>query len=187
VVSGVLDGRRSGRESPAASGGVGRARERVELCEMRRGSECGHWRYSKRELGARGWASWPRIPAMCASAHAPVHGGGGEGGTEREGPRRREREKRGARGNDSVPGRTGPRDRERRGTRAGEATGTNRSAPAGRGRERERAGEKDAADRWIPPARRHGRAAWLGRAGLLGYFSFFFFSGFSNSFSISFL
>jgi hypothetical protein len=46
---------------------------------------------SKRELGARGWASWPRIPATCASAHAPVHGEGGEGGTDREGPRRRER------------------------------------------------------------------------------------------------
>jgi hypothetical protein len=32
---------------------------------------------SKREMGARGWASWPRIPATCASAHAPVHGGMG--------------------------------------------------------------------------------------------------------------
>jgi hypothetical protein len=56
-----------------------------------------------------------------------------------------------------------------------------------RARERESAGEEAAVDRWIPPVRRHGRAAWLGRAGLLGYFSFFFFSGFSNSFSISFL
>jgi hypothetical protein len=41
AVSGELDGRESGRGSPAASGGVGRARERAELCEMRRGSECG--------------------------------------------------------------------------------------------------------------------------------------------------
>jgi hypothetical protein len=73
------------------SGGVGKARERAELCEMRRRSECGHWRGSKRELGARGWASWLRILATCASAHAPVHDGGGEGGTDREGPRRRER------------------------------------------------------------------------------------------------
>jgi hypothetical protein len=47
-------------------------------------------------VGARGWVPWPRIPATCASAHAPVHGEGGEGGTDREGPRRREREKRGA-------------------------------------------------------------------------------------------
>jgi hypothetical protein len=28
---------------------------------------------------------------MCVSAHAPVHGGCGEGGTDTEGPRRRER------------------------------------------------------------------------------------------------
>jgi hypothetical protein len=49
-----------------------------------------------------------------------------------------EREKRGARGNDSAPGRTGPRDKERRGTRAVEATGADRSALAGRERERER-------------------------------------------------
>jgi hypothetical protein len=38
-------------------------------------------------------ASWPRIPATCASAHAPVHGGGGEGRIDREGPQRRERER----------------------------------------------------------------------------------------------
>jgi hypothetical protein len=30
---------------------------------------------------------------MCASADAPIHGGCGEGGTDREDPRRREREK----------------------------------------------------------------------------------------------
>jgi hypothetical protein len=54
AVSGELDGRGSGRGSPAASGGVGRARERAELCEMRRGSECGHGRGSKRELGRVG-------------------------------------------------------------------------------------------------------------------------------------
>jgi hypothetical protein len=70
---------------------VGKARERAKLCKMRRESECGLWRGSKRELGARGWASWPRILASCASAHAPVHGEGEEGGTDREGPRRRER------------------------------------------------------------------------------------------------
>jgi hypothetical protein len=37
AVFGELDGWGSGRGSPAASGGVGRARERAELCEMRRG------------------------------------------------------------------------------------------------------------------------------------------------------
>jgi hypothetical protein len=39
-----------------------------------------------------GRATWPRIPATCASAHSLVHGGRGEGGAEREGPRHRERE-----------------------------------------------------------------------------------------------
>jgi hypothetical protein len=96
----------------------------------------------------------------------------GEGGTVREGPRRREREK-GRVGNGSSPGRTSPRDRERRGTRTGEATGADRSAPAGIGRERESAGEKAATDRRGPPVRLRGCAAWLGRAGLLGWFSFF--------------
>jgi hypothetical protein len=35
AVSGELDGRERGRGSPAAAGGVGRARERVKLHEMR--------------------------------------------------------------------------------------------------------------------------------------------------------
>jgi hypothetical protein len=35
AVSGELDGRSRGRGSPAAAGGVGRARERVKLREMR--------------------------------------------------------------------------------------------------------------------------------------------------------
>jgi hypothetical protein len=48
----------------------------------------------------------------CASAHAPVHGERGVGGTDRAGPRRRER-KRGTRGNGSVTSDPGPRDRER--------------------------------------------------------------------------
>jgi hypothetical protein len=39
TVSGELDGRGRGHGSPVASDGVGRARERVELCEMMRGSE----------------------------------------------------------------------------------------------------------------------------------------------------
>jgi hypothetical protein len=51
AVSSELDGRKRGRGSPTASGGEGKARERAVLCEMRRGSECGHWRGSKK--GAR--------------------------------------------------------------------------------------------------------------------------------------
>jgi hypothetical protein len=42
---------------------------------------------------ARGRASWPRNPATCVSAHAPVHGERGGGRTDRAGPRRRERRK----------------------------------------------------------------------------------------------
>jgi hypothetical protein len=42
---------------------------------------------------AHGRASWPRNPATCASAHTPVHGERGGGGTDRAGPRRRERRK----------------------------------------------------------------------------------------------
>jgi hypothetical protein len=141
AVSGELDGRGSGRGSLAASGDVGRARERAELCEMRRGSKCGRWRGSKRELGARGWASWPRIPATCASARAPVHGEGSEGGTDREGPRRREREK-GRAGKGSAPGRTGPRDRERRGTLVGRSNWRRHVGPSvQRARERARGRE----------------------------------------------
>jgi hypothetical protein len=41
----------------------------------------------------RGRALWPRNPVTCVSAHTLVHGEHGEGGTDREGPRRRERRK----------------------------------------------------------------------------------------------
>jgi hypothetical protein len=71
------------------------------------------------------------------------------------------------------------RGRERRGTRAGEATSADRSAPAGRGLEREKA----AADRQC------GRAGTIltGPSCAAGLLFLFIFSGFSNSFSISFL
>jgi hypothetical protein len=55
VASNELDDRGGGRWSPARSDGVGRARERAGIREMRQGNECGHGRGSKRELGA--WAS----------------------------------------------------------------------------------------------------------------------------------
>jgi hypothetical protein len=54
VVSGELDGREHERESPAASGGEDRARERVRVCEMRRGASAGHWRGSKMGVGRVG-------------------------------------------------------------------------------------------------------------------------------------
>jgi hypothetical protein len=98
-----------------------------------------------------GRATWPRIPATCASARSLVHGGRGEGGTDREGLRRRERERRGARGNCSVSGRTGPRGGEGKGARGGGgATGADKLAPLGREREGEARGAETAADRWRP-------------------------------------
>jgi hypothetical protein len=73
---------------------------------------------------------------MCVSARSLVHSGRGEGGADREGPRRRERERRGTRGNGSVSGRTCPRGREGRGAWGrGEATGADKLAPLGRERE----------------------------------------------------
>jgi hypothetical protein len=65
----------------------------------------------------------------CASAHAPVHGGRGEGGTDRAGPWRKER-KGDARGQRLGTGEPGPRDRERESELAKE-TGADRLAPLG--------------------------------------------------------
>jgi hypothetical protein len=67
----------------------------------------GHWQGSKKGSWAHGRASWPRNPATCASAHALVHGEREEGGTDRAGPRRRER-KRDAWGNGSATGEPSP-------------------------------------------------------------------------------
>jgi hypothetical protein len=76
----------------------------------------------------------------CASAHALVYGERGEGKTDREGPRRRERRE----GERATAQRLAAqaRERERRGTRVGEVTGADRSTPAGIGRERESTGER---------------------------------------------
>jgi hypothetical protein len=85
-----------------------------------------------------------------------------------------EREKRGRAGNGSAPGSAGPRDRERRGGRAGEATSADRLAPVGRGRERESA--------WERKQSLTGGASLSSGAGArpgwaeLGCFSFFSFS-----------
>jgi hypothetical protein len=54
AISGELDGWERGRGSPAAVGGVSRARERVKLCEMRRGVCTGHCRGSKKGAGRVG-------------------------------------------------------------------------------------------------------------------------------------
>jgi hypothetical protein len=82
------------------------------------------------------------------------------------------------------------REAEREEKRAGEETNADRSTLVGREREREGARERKLP--LIGRARLSGGAgarARLDRAELvlLGCISFFFFSGFSNSFSISFL
>jgi hypothetical protein len=125
AVFGELDGWEPGCGSPAAAGGMGRARETAKLSGMRRGVCAGHWRGSKKGSWACGRASWPRNPATCASAHSPVHGESGEGVTDKAGPRRRER-KGDARGATARHWRTRPvRQRER-------ANGRRKLAPTGR-------------------------------------------------------
>jgi hypothetical protein len=126
-----------------------------------------------------GRATWPRIPATCASARSLVHGGRGEGEADREGPRRRERERQREREKGRVGQRldiwqNGPaRQRGKRG--AGGATSANKLAPLDREREGEMRRVETAADRWRPPVRRRGRAAWLGRAGPAGLLCLFLF------------
>jgi hypothetical protein len=120
---------------------MGRAQERVKLSEVRRGVCAGHWRGSKKGSWVRGRASWPRNPATCASAHSPVHGESGEGGTDKAGPWRRER-KGDARGQRLGTGELGPRDREReRESERAKKIVADRSAPLGNEREREGAHE----------------------------------------------
>jgi hypothetical protein len=139
AISDELDGRGSERGSPVVFGGVGRARERAELCEMRRGSECGHGRGSKRELGA-----WVGIVAEnFGDVRECAHDGprrGGEGETDWEGPRRRERQK-GRAGNGSAPSSVGPRGREGREAQRGKqlaSTGRPQRVESERGSVRER-------------------------------------------------
>jgi hypothetical protein len=136
---------------------------------------------------------------MCASAHAPVHGGRGEGGTDKAGPRHRE--KRGRAGQRLGTGEPGPRDRERESERAKEI-GADRSGPLGSEREREGARERE------PPltggvhqsggagARARGLAglSWAGWAAFLFSFSldflipfyFFFYRVFKSKFKLGF-
>jgi hypothetical protein len=101
-----------------------------------------------------------------------------------------EREK-GARGATTQQLANQAREAEREEERAGEETGADRSAPVGSERERKGAREKELL---LTGGVRLSGSAGARARGLagpswssLGCFLFFFFSGFSNSFSISFL
>jgi hypothetical protein len=143
------------------------------------GAQKGSW--------ARGRASWLRIPATCASASALVHGEREEGRADRGGPRRRERERASARGNDSASGRAGPQGRDGRGARG------RRNRRRQLGPTRQRARERRVRGRELTliggshlTCSAGARPGWpeLGR---LGCFGFFLFPEFPKCFSISFL
>jgi hypothetical protein len=94
---------------------MSRARARVGLCELRRGSACGRGRGSKRELGrvggrrGRGSRQRARVRARWSTAGAVRAELTGEPTTQRERGR--------ARGNGSATGKLGSRGREGRGAR----------------------------------------------------------------------
>jgi hypothetical protein len=98
---------------------VGRARERVKLCEMRRGVCAGHWWGSKKGArrvgGCHGRETRRRARVRTRRSMA----GAGKADLTRQ-PHGAEREERDARGNDSTAGDPGPRNRERERERMGE-------------------------------------------------------------------
>jgi hypothetical protein len=126
---------------------------------------------------------------MCASAHALVHGERGEGRTDREGPRCRERQE-GARGAMArrLANQARETEREEGRTRAKQLAPTGRPQRTESERERERAcaGEKATADRRGPPVRRHERAGTRPNWAELGCWAAFPFP-FSLDFLIPFL
>jgi hypothetical protein len=150
---------------------------------MGRGASAWHWRGSKKGAwrvgGRRGRET--RRRARVRTRRSMTDAGKTELTRQAHGAER----KRDARGQWLGTGELGPRDRERE--RTSEGNWRRQVGPTGqRAREGGRARGRTAADRWGPPVRRRGRAAWLGFVGRLGCFLLFFFSGFSNSFSISF-
>jgi hypothetical protein len=114
VASDELVDRGSGRESLARSDGVGTARERVGLCEMRQGVSAGAGGAQKGSWGAwafimaensgdmRECARWSTASAGRAELTGEAHG------TERGWAS--------ARGHGSASGRAGPQGREGRGS-----------------------------------------------------------------------
>jgi hypothetical protein len=162
-VSGELDGREHGRESPAVAGGVGRARERA--CRMRRGASARHWQGSKKGVGrvggrrgretrrrARVRTRWSTAGARKAELTGLAHGTEGEKGTRG--------------GNDSALANQA-RETEREGERAGEVTGADRLGPLGseRARESGRSGLRRQVGLACQVERARGHA-WAGLNGL---------------------
>jgi hypothetical protein len=121
---------------------LGRARERAELREMRRGRVRGTGWALRRELGA-----WAGVVGREIRRRARVRtrrSTAGAGRAELTGRvHGAEKEKRDTRGNDSATGEPGPRGREREEKRTGEETGADRSDPVGSEREREGARERE--------------------------------------------
>ena len=95
----------------------------------------------RKELGTWAGVMAEKSGDVRGFAHSPVHGGRGKGGSDREGPRWRERGE-GRSGQRLSNWRTGPA-RQREEKRASEEIGTDRSAPLGSEREREGARERE--------------------------------------------
>jgi hypothetical protein len=134
-----MNGRERGRGSPAAAGGVGRARERVKLSEMRQGVCAGHEQGSKKGAGRVG-GRHGRETRRCArvrTRRSTARAGKAELTRQAHDAEREKRTHGGQRLNTGEPG---PRDRERERERAKE-TGADRLAPLGSEREREGAQE----------------------------------------------
>jgi hypothetical protein len=91
---------------------VGRVRERVKLCEMRREVCAGHWRGSKKGAGRVGGRRGREIRRR-ARVRTRRSMASAEGAELTGQAHDAEREERGARGNGSATGDLGPRDRER--------------------------------------------------------------------------
>jgi hypothetical protein len=143
----------------------------------------GHWRGFKKGAGRMGGR---RGRELGRGAKGPPRGSkAGAGRADLTGQAHSAEREKGTRGATTRQLANQARETEREEGSAGLETDANRSAPLGSEREEGSAGQT-AADRRGLPVRASGRATWLGRAGLVCCFSFFFFSGFSNSFSIFF-
>jgi hypothetical protein len=170
----------------AAAGGEGRARERARVCEMRRGVSAGHWRGSMKGArhvgGRRGREIRRRARVRTRRSTASAEGAELIGLAHNA-----ERERKGCVGVKVQRLANRVRETERERERAGEGNWRRQIGPTRqRARERARAGDRTTADRRGPPVRRRRRAGARPGWAELGWFRFSFFSGFFNSFSISF-